>query len=246
MTGQLPCCIHMAGYFSASPLSLLTLLLLINCSYKLLTGFHLHPRLATVWMNGKCLLALCRFSVVSLPRSCGSHFWCCNRVVSFLVTRYNLSSTFSITSWFRTIATVLDSCVRSGWATGMWRQVCSTSLTSLKPLKKWMNNKFMTRSLYPLFSRLHHSLHEGVKSNKFARENSSPGHLPVPPPYHSAETPTFHRLPSSRTADKVTQSPGSPSQLSSTPYNYPAASHFDSLLLFGCLGEDWWRRTQSQ
>ena len=86
-----------------------------------------------------------------------------------------------------------------------------------------MNNKFMTRSLYPLFSRLHYSLHDCVKSNKFARENSSPGRLHVPPPYHSAETPTFHHLPSSRTADNVTRSDGSPSQLSSTPCNYPAA-----------------------
>ena len=62
-----------------------------------------------------------------------------------------------------------------------------------------------------------------MKLNKFARGNSSPGRLDVPPPYHSAETPTFHLLPSSRKADNVMQSTGTPSQLFSTPCNYHAA-----------------------
>ena len=44
---------------------------------------------------------------------------------------------------------------------------------------------------------------QGGSSDKLARGNGSPGRLRIPPPYHSAEMPTF-RLPSSQTAHNVT------------------------------------------
>lgn len=83
----------------------------------------------------------------------------------------------------------------------------------------------------------------GVRSlcqldSQIARGNGSPGRLGMPPPYHSAENTDFPSSFLSQTADNVAVV----LPIMFNALQLPRVSlHFDYLLLFSCLGEDWWR-----